>query len=205
MMVILRRWWIQLTANKRKFSFLCAGAGFALLLWARLIVVSNLPRTAVATPSHEGAAPLSTAERASEAGRPAADPSSPSTVRITLDERSTRDPFAISVRYFPKPAPPPEFGTEQGKSRGQPVENPQDAEARRLALVAARVQECRLEACMSSASMAVINGHMIRIGEMFEALGPESIALTLQEVKHRSVVLEFEGRQFELKMSQPGG
>ena len=51
----LRRIWIQLTTDRKRFGILCAMVALGLLLWGRLIVVSNLPRTAVAEP--QGGAP----------------------------------------------------------------------------------------------------------------------------------------------------
>ena len=44
----LTRGWIWLTASKKRFSLALSLALVGLLLWSRLIMLSNLPRTAVA-------------------------------------------------------------------------------------------------------------------------------------------------------------
>ncbi len=44
----LARGWIWLTASRRRFSIALSLALVGLLLWSRLIILSNLPRTAVA-------------------------------------------------------------------------------------------------------------------------------------------------------------
>ena len=44
----LTRGWIWLTASRKRFSFALSLALVGLLLWSRLIMLSNLPRTAVA-------------------------------------------------------------------------------------------------------------------------------------------------------------
>ena len=51
MMLMLKRMWIQLTTDKRRFGLFCAALGIGLLLWARLIVVANIPKHAIAEPS----------------------------------------------------------------------------------------------------------------------------------------------------------
>jgi len=48
MFTIPRRFWAWLTASKPRFSLACALALVGLLLWSRLILMSNMPRTAVA-------------------------------------------------------------------------------------------------------------------------------------------------------------
>jgi hypothetical protein len=48
MFTMLRRFWAWLTASRPRFSLACALALVGLLLWSRLILVSNMPRTAVA-------------------------------------------------------------------------------------------------------------------------------------------------------------
>ena len=58
---------------------------------------------------------------------------------------------------------------------------------------------------MSSASLAVIGGKTYQQGARVPAVGGEQIFFTLAQVRQRSVVLVYEGRRFELKMSGPGG
>ena len=57
MYTLTRRCWAWLTASKPRFSFACALLVVGLLLWARLILVSNMPRTAVADDEETATAP----------------------------------------------------------------------------------------------------------------------------------------------------
>ena len=50
MSVLLRRLWIQITADRRRFGVFCALVALGFLLWARIIVISNIPKDAVADP-----------------------------------------------------------------------------------------------------------------------------------------------------------
>lgn len=48
-----KRFWTWLTASRKRFSFACLLVVFGLLLWSRLILVSNMPRTAIADDEEE--------------------------------------------------------------------------------------------------------------------------------------------------------
>ena len=115
MKVKLQRVWIQATADKRKFGLLCAVAAVGLLLWGRLILTSNVPRTVVAEPSAESVSGTSDiADLRSQRTKP--------TQMIELWSTPGRDPFVISPLYFP----PPSLGVntgEVGKSGDESAEN----------------------------------------------------------------------------------
>jgi hypothetical protein len=199
MMVRFRRYWIQLTADRRKFGTLCTVLGVGLLLWARLIVISNMPKTAIAddqkTESASEQTPIT--ERSAD-GRPA------STKQVVLDERPIRDPFAVNSTYFPKPDSIPQIDAEPEKSIPEAVEDPERAEARRDAELRSIVREFSLDAAMSGASLAVINGTTYRKGEKIRSVSRPHIEFTLIEVNERAITLEYESRRFELTMSTPG-
>ena len=199
MMVLLKRYWLQLTSDRRKFSMLCAMVAVALLLWARLIVISNVPRTAVAEPETSASAVESAPEPARSDKRKVAP------VPIALDVQPARDPFVINEAHFPNPAPVPDLPAEAAKSAGQKAEDPEQVEARLRERLRTLIEQLSLDAVMSSASLAVINGEMCRLGGQVAADSDEGVSFTLVEVSRRSVLLEFEGRRFELKMDAPGG
>ena len=48
MVKTLKRFWNWINADRKRLSFACVMTLFGLLLWSRLILVSNLPRTAIA-------------------------------------------------------------------------------------------------------------------------------------------------------------
>ena len=48
MLTLLKQGWSWLTSSRKRYSFALALVLVGLLLWSRLIMLSNLPRTAVA-------------------------------------------------------------------------------------------------------------------------------------------------------------
>ncbi len=84
----LRRIMDILVADRRASGAFCALVALALLFWARLIVISDMPRTAIADPLGPDAATTSrpgpTASDKGEVGEHQGD----------SDAHSTRDPFA---------------------------------------------------------------------------------------------------------------
>jgi hypothetical protein len=68
----------------------------------------------------------------------------------------------------------------------------------------ALVDRFTLEAVMQGRPMAVINGKTYRLYSWIQAVGNDKYRFQLVEVGHRSVVLEYEGRRFRLRMDFPG-
>jgi hypothetical protein len=210
MQASLRRFWIQLTADRRRFGVLCAVFGVGLLLWARLIIVSNMPRTAVAEPVDAGMAiskgpgaanksadksPAGTASKGGKGARQAQD--------VTLHHRADRDPFVISRVHFPRATSLPELKPQAGKLPTERAEDASEKEARYVARLLELLNGLQLEAAMGE-TMAVISGRSYRVGEPLEPVGNERVQFTLEAVRQRSVVLEYQGRRFEVQMSAPG-
>ncbi len=201
MPVILRRLWIQLTADRRRFGALCATVLLGLLLWSRIIVTSNLPRTAVADES-----------AAASEDRSSDGPSSPGVsdnrrrapVNVQLAEFPIRDPFLISDQYFPKPTSLDVLPQDQAKLLERPAEISRDPGALRATQLRALVGRFSLEAVMQGRPMAVISGRTFQLGDSIPAVENEAVRFQLTAVRPRSVVLECEGHRFELKMESPG-
>ena len=107
-MLKLKRMWIQLTADRQRFGVLCAMLAMGLLLWARLIVVTNMPRQAIAVD------PLAP-NAAVAAETPVYQPRRPP-LEVHLEDTPRRNPFLISRRYFPKPTPVARLTPDEGKS-----------------------------------------------------------------------------------------
>ena len=84
----IRRITDSLVANRRASAVFCALVVVALLFWARLIVISDMPRTAIADTTEPHAAttsrPGSTASKKGAVGEHQGD----------SDAHSARDPFA---------------------------------------------------------------------------------------------------------------
>ena len=197
MRATLRRFWLQLTIDRRRFGVLCGVVGCALLLWARLLIISDMPRTAIAEPEEAPAA-----APAQELPVRSDKPLRP--VRAALRSIPSRDPFRTDDRFFPRPTPVSDLPADLGKSSAERAENPREVEARVRARLRDLVDRFSLDAVMSSGGMAVIDGRNYRVGDPVPSQGSEQIVFTLAEVRQRSIVLLYEGRRFELKMTDPG-
>jgi hypothetical protein len=193
----LRRLWIQLTSDKKRFGLLLAVVAVGLLLWTRIIVVSNLPRTAIAEDREAAKAKSTVKVPSSTTGITRA------TIEIDAPPVVTRDPFVISPDYFPKPTALVEMHQEAGKSAVSTAEDAEQLKARRTTQLRALVERFKLEAAMAKGEMAVISGKTYRQGDVVDGDGSESVKFSLAEVRHRSVILECEDRRFELKMATP--
>jgi hypothetical protein len=192
-MLLLKRVWIQVSSDRRRFGALCATAILGLLLWARLIIVSNLPKTAVADEADGGSGKA--AETTS--GKPPA-----AALAVALDASPSRDPFIVS-RAFPRSTLIPPL-VEDGHKSGDPTaEDAGQQEAQRLAQIRALVDSLSLDAVMSAGPMAVISGRAYRLGDEIPVVEGERLRFRLTEVRQRSVMLEYEGRPYELKMATP--
>ena len=201
MPVILRRLWIQLTADRRRFGALCATFLLGLLLWSRIIVTSNLPRRGEADEHAD------TGDDRGYVGRPApgvADNRSRDPVNVQLAEFPIRDPFLISDQYFPKPNSLDVLPQDQAKLLERPAEISRDPGALRATQLRALVGRFTLEAVMQGRPMAVISGRTFQLGDSIPAVDNEAVRFQLTAVRPRSVVLECEGHRFELKMDSPG-
>jgi hypothetical protein len=169
----MRRLWMRLTADRKRFVLLCTALVVGMLLWGRMIVLTNVPRTAVA--NEEGQA-IGSRQR-SEHGVPRSESSTrnselrqPTAVHIHLDALPNRDPFVISNEHFPKPVVESPSPPDQGKSPADVVESEEAREARLMAVLGEAVSRLRLEAVMmgsqGSEPMVVINGRTYRRGDV---------------------------------------
>jgi hypothetical protein len=201
MLLVLRRFWVQITSDRKRFSVLCAMLALGMLLWGRIILTSNLPRTAVAGEDdpflHNSGVRNGGAIGSSDKPRPPAVP-------VMLARSPHRDPFTISAEHFPKPTPVEVLGQDDPKFGPDATENTDRDEKRLMQRLRAHVSRFKLEAVMQGRPMAVINGKMYQRFSWIPAMGNEEIRFQLVEVGYRSVVLDYEGRRFKLKMDFPG-
>lgn len=200
MQLVLRRLWIQVTSDRKRFGLLCAMLLIGLLLWGRIIVTSNLPRTAVADDPviHVGPRPLTGSRNTG-----GTDKHSTRTVAVTLARTTDRDPLEISNRHFPKPTPVVLLGQDNPKFDPDGAENGEQADARLTEELRQLVGKLKLEGVMQN-TMAVISGKTFRLNAWIPAGKPGQALFQLSEIGHRSVTLECEGRRFSLQMDYPG-
>ncbi|MHC4382167.1 MAG: hypothetical protein ACYS0J_04855 [Planctomycetota bacterium] len=197
-MVMLRRLWIQITSDRKRFGILCAMLALGLLLWGRIIVTSNLPRTAMANGDDPNLL-LPPDPGPGSSDKPLGPP-----VKVTLARQPRRDPFLISDEHFPKPTPVEVLPQDGSKSGGNATENTNRTDERLTRELRALVDRFKLTAVMQGRPMAVINGKSYRLYSWIQAVGNDEYRFQLVEVGDRSVVLEYEGRRFRLRMVFPG-
>ncbi len=200
MQLVLRRLWIQITSDRKRFGLLCAMLLIGLLLWGRIIVTSNLPRTAIADdPVRNTGTGSSGGGTAS--GRP--DKHVTRTVAVALARTPNRDPLLISNRHFPKPTPVVLLGQDNPKFGPNAAENGEQADARFTEELRQLVGKLKLEGVMQD-TMAVISKNTFRLNAWVPAGKPGQALFQLTEIGHRSVTLECESRRFRLQMDYPG-
>lgn len=199
MQLMVRRLWIQLVSDRKRFGLLCAMILIGLLLWGRIIVTSNLPRTAVA--DRPGAVGAGTTPHTGPSGTP--DKHTQRRQQVKLARKPVRDPVMISERHFPKPTPVVLLGQDNPKFGPDATENGEQAEAQLTEQLRQLVGRLKLEGVMQG-RMAVINGKTFRLLSWIPAGKPGEALFQLTEIGHRSVNLECEGRRFRLKMDYPG-
>lgn len=186
---------ILATRQGRRLGALVTVTAIGLLLWARLIVISRMPRQAIAEPpAAVGTAPD---VETSDAPRP-----SPRTV--ALDAQPLRDPFAVDDADFPRSTRSEESAPEASKSPTERDDLQQQSAVRREQELRALADRFRLDAVMTGSDIAVIGDTTYRRGDVLPAVGQEQIRFELVEVKARSAVLGFENLRFEIRIADPG-
>ena len=202
MMMWLRRLWIQLTADRKRFGILCSVSVLGLLLWARLIVISDMPRQAIADdpPSADAA----TAPDQASSMRPGKRMSAP-TVQVALPDQPGRDPFVISDAHFPPLAPLSQLPGEEPKSDPNAVEDPEQVRLRLRARLQELTEQLTLEAVMTGGGLVVVNGRMHRVGDQISIEGHDNVRFELVRVLPRSIIVSAEEFRFRVSMDAPRG
>lgn len=201
--VAARRVWVQLTADRRRFRALLVTAGVAgilwmkplgLLLWARLRLLADIPRTAMAEPG------LMT----DAGGPPEGLTPSPAPLRIVLDEEPRHDPFVVSDRDFPRPTPGPVIPEEPDKSASERAEGSIPAHTGLARQLQAIVASFKLEAAMQgNPPVAVINGQTFRPGDTIASPDAPEVAFGIVSIGSRTVTVESQGYEFTIRMASP--
>ena len=169
-----------------------------LLLWARLMMVSNLPRTAIA----EDETPVKAAggvEKGVESDKAGAK-----STQVNIAPTPNPDPPHVGTVGDSESRPNSLMFREAEKSDPRGTEDAQDRDSRnppetiRLAL-----DGMRLGRVDPDRGLATIDGRERHVGERIEAAGSSGVSLTLAEVRSHSVILECQGRRYELNNARP--
>jgi hypothetical protein len=170
------------------FAVVAWAKPMGLLLWARLRILTSIPKTAIADDPTQASADRKPIEEL-DAGFPA-------------EGARLIDPFAIDPHTFPtwdNPTPSNATIVPTQKSAEETTEVPalDGFEAARRA-----TERFRLQSAGRGLSMAVIDGRTYRIGDALE--GADGMRFVLREVLEGAAVLEHDGKRFEIRMRGVG-
>lgn len=166
------------------FAVVAWAKPMGLLLWARIRILTSLPKTAIADD-------------------PAQAPDEPP-APIELDPRLPArgdvvfDPFQIDPHTFPRPTPAPATTPEPVAA---PKVVPEQADVSGSeAIDGPRIaaERFRLQAAGRGLSTAVIDGRTVRIGDAL--VGTDGLRFTVVGVLEGAVLLEHDGRRFEIRL-----
>lgn len=179
----LRRLWLQMTVDKKKFGLMVFVMAIGLLLWGRLILIEKVPRIATADPAASDTTPAegdNTGALSSSLLRPLP------VVYADLDDRLELDLFAFRHNRY-KPLPP-----KNNNGVGvQPGDVNVDEVVRRRELEE-MAKELSLQSVIQGARpIGVINGKVLRVGDSID--GFEIVTLGT-----RSATVTREGQTFIL-------
>lgn len=204
MSLALKRFWIQLTVDPRKFGALVAVLVIAVLMWARMIVISKPPRRAVADNIAQSVTGSDEIKNKSNiVGGGLSDKSSTVIIEVELASMLKRDPFRISRKHFPKSTSEQNPDEERTKLVSKTAEDDLHVETQRTAHIQRLVEGITLGATMPKGELAVIDGITRKLGKKFTIKGDEEAQFTLLEINARWVLIDCEGLRFELHMPDP--
>jgi hypothetical protein len=162
-----------------------------LLLWARIRLLTSIPRTAMATESEETLASVP------------APPAFPDLPNADLPAPGLRDPLAISPRHFPRANRPQALTEPSSKSGLAPAEVEERAAVVLRERLTGLVGRLRVQGLVPGRGVAVIDGRVRRIGESFPAT-VDGTTVRLVAVEQSMVVVECGGLEFDIRLDGGG-
>lgn len=195
----MQRLWIRMTSDRRKFSIMCGLAVVGLLLWARLLLLNDVPRTGLADPigsASTATTPTSETNEAKKQDRPSIE--SAPVVYLDASTRLARNFFKVPEAMFPQTEQAAPVHDTAPKSQTDTPEDSVEAERQRVGAIEAEAAKLRLGSLiLGAAPAAVINGRVVREGGHIDGF-------RLERVLKRSVILLKDQVRVELKMDTPG-
>jgi hypothetical protein len=161
-----------------------------LLLWARLRLLTTIPRTAMATedPSRFAVAEV---------------PMFPDLPESGFDDAIRRDPLRISPRHFPRSTHSSAVPEVVEKSRVQEVDEEDQEKQLMQERLASIVSEIRVQGLIPGRGVALIDGRACKVGDDVPTkVG--GISFRLLQVRMGSVVIEAGGHEFNLRLIAGG-
>ena len=158
-----------------------------LLFWARLRLLTNMPRTAMATEEEAKKVVITPPDEF------------PELLDVGFDEQANRDPLRISPRHFPKVNGNDALGDFDTKLDPNEAEESNWRMTRRSYLLSI-VSKIRLQALITGKSIAIMDDRTYRVGELLESEAIEGEQITLQSVGRNSVIVKVDGIEFEIRL-----
>ncbi len=161
-----------------------------LLLWARLRLLTTIPRTAMATedPSRLAAVEVTLFPDLPESG---------------LDDLIERDPLRISPRHFPRSTPSSSEPEVAPKSDSQSVEEEDREKQLVQERLASIVSEIRVQGLIPGRGVALIDGRACKVGDEVPTK-VDGVTFRLLRVRMGSVVIDAGGHEFTLRLIAGG-
>ena len=195
----LQRLWIRVTADRRKFGAMCGLAVVGLLLWARLLLLHDVPRVGLAEPTNStqgAAAATSETKEPAKSDRPSIETAP--LVYLDASTQLARNFFAAPMSMFPQTAQAASVDDVAPKSQTDTPEDSVETEHQRVVAIEAHASKLHLDSLiLGAAPAAVINDRVVRQGGLVDGF-------VLERVLKRSVILVKDRVRVELKMDTPG-
>ncbi len=185
--------WFEMTQDKKRFGAMCSLLAVGLLLWARLLILQDVPKTGFAQPSDQVDELVGVADgEIPNGGHNNFD--TLSVYQVEAGETLVRNIFVVSPKHFPETVKVIPDTQDPPKSESETPEDPIALEAQRVQLIHDDAAQLMLESViLGSSALAIINGQMLTVGS-------EINGFELLRVDERSVAVVKDGIQLELQM-----
>lgn len=192
--------WIRLTADRRKFGAMCGLAAVGILLWSRLILLEDVPRSTFAdpdaeTPAHNASATTGSDDGASQNARRQRLPE----LRIELPTEDVRNLFVMRPEFLAHTAQVDPTPPVTPKSQTDPSEEIRERERKERIATEKAIRAMKLSSIVQGRTpIVVIDGRVLRVGDVHKGF-------RIARVTVSSVTLTKNSVEFELQMeSGPG-
>ena len=195
---------LELKQDRKRLAIMCTLVAFGILLWARLLILQNVPKTGFADPGQVGDTPTSAGSPGATANGNQAGASENKKVPlkelpvVVVDTTPTlvRDFFQPLSIATAQPEKTSQVPVLPSKSSDKASEKPKVEVPDPMKEAEQDASKLRLESLMAGQSpLAVINGSVLRVGDEIEGF-------TIESIDRQSVTLRRGEIRVELKMKQ---
>jgi len=199
---------LELKQDRKRLAIMCTLVAFGILLWARLLILQNVPKTGFADPGQDGESSTTPGAPGGAAGATASGNQAGASENkkvhlkelpvVVVDTTPTlvRDFFQPLSIATAQPEKTSQVPVLPPKSNDKASETPKVEVPDPLKEAEQDASKLRLESLMAGQSpLAVINGSVLRTGDEIEGF-------TIESIGRQSVTLRRGEIRVELKMKQ---